>query len=160
MSRHDESVSVLADRALPSASRFALRVATQIIGDEVTRAMNFEEHMINNCRTRSKLRQRGKWLQKIKFDQHRECRGCTHAGDIESDSDGPPELDWTHNSEDEGPPSLHPSSESEIGYGSQDERVLSTPLDIEPEDSQSKTIARNCIREFFCQHRSKSLHWK
>ena len=61
MSHDDESVSVLADRALPSASRVALRVAAQITGDEKARgfvppSMNFEEHMINNCRARSKLR--------------------------------------------------------------------------------------------------------
>ena len=123
MSQDDESVSVLADRALPSASRVALRVAAQITGEGVRgfvpSLMTFEEHMINNCWTPSRLRRRGKLFQKLKFDQHRECRGCTHAGDIESDSDGPPELDCTHNSEDEGPSGLHPSSESEIHNESQ-----------------------------------------
>ena len=34
MSHDDESVSVLADRVLPSVSRVALRVAPQITGDE------------------------------------------------------------------------------------------------------------------------------
>ena len=66
MSHDDESVSELAGRTLPSASRFALKAATQIIEDEVTRfvplSMQFEEHRINNCRMQSKLRRRGKWL--------------------------------------------------------------------------------------------------
>ena len=128
MSQDDESDSVLADPVLPSASRVALRVAAQITRNEGVRgfvppSMSSEEQMLNNCRTRSKLRRRGKVFQKIKFDQHRECRGCTHVGDIESHSDVPSELDWApHNSEDEGPPGPHPSSESEIDNEFQDER--------------------------------------
>ena len=44
---------------------------------------------------------------KIKFDQHRECTGCTHADDIDPESDEPPELDWTpRNSDEEGPPGI------------------------------------------------------
>ena len=87
-------------------------------------------------------------FRRFEFDQHRECRGCTHAGDVDSDSDGPPELDWTHSSEDEGPPGLHPSSESENERESQDERESPTHFgDIEPEDLLDKAIARNSVRE-------------
>ena len=69
-------------------------------------------------------------------DQHRECRGSTHVDSTDSDLDGPPELDWTpHNSEDEGPPGLHPLSESEINDESQDERELSTPLGTSGDES-------------------------
>ena len=59
MSHDDESVSVSVDRVLPSASRVVLRDAAQITEDEGARgivplSMNFEEHMINNCRSRRK----------------------------------------------------------------------------------------------------------
>ena len=65
--------------------------------------MGFDKHMIYNCRSRARKKRIGRVYEKIRFDQHRECRGCTHADSTDSDSDGPPELDWTpHNSEDEG----------------------------------------------------------
>ena len=90
---------------------------------------------------------------KNKFDQHRECNGCTHADDIDPESDEPPELDWTpHNSGDEGPPGLHPSSDehnsdvqhtSDSEDESQREREGSAPL----ERKSQKTTAQNSSRE-------------
>ena len=79
----------------------------------------------------------------IGFVQHRECRGCTHVGDSGgSDSDGPPELIWTHDSNDQGSARLHPSSESET------ERESPTSLgDSEPHDLWEKTIAQNSSKE-------------
>ena len=50
-------------------------------------SMNFEEHMINNCRQRNRKRRSGRAFDKIKFDQHRQC-GCTDADDVDSDQDG------------------------------------------------------------------------
>ena len=61
-----------------------------------------------------------------------------HVGDSESDSDGPPDLGWTHDSD----PGLHPSSKSK------NERESPTPLgDSEPEDLLDKAIARNSTRQ-------------
>ena len=86
-------------------------------------------------------------FQKIKFDQHRECNGCTHADSTGSDADGPPELDWTpHNSDDAGPPGLHPSTDehdSESEDESQDERDDAAPLG----HNETKTIAQYSARE-------------
>ena len=84
---------------------------------------------------------------KIKFDQHRECTGCTHANDTDPESDDPPELNWTpHNSDDEGPPGLHPSSDehnSEVQHTSdsededelQGEREGSAPLERQSQNT-------------------------
>ena len=124
--------------------------------------------MSNNCRYRAMKKPMGRAYQKIIFDQHRECRGCTHAASIYSDSDGQPELDWTpHSSEDEGPSGLHPSSESEmdneseIDNESQVKRDSSTPLgDVEPDDLQSKATAQNSIRETHLLRVPKSMQWK
>ena len=87
----------------------------------------------------------------IKFDQHRECRSCTNVDNADSDSDGPPDLDWTpNNSEDEGHPGLHTSSESETNYESDidsqshTERDTSVPLG---RDSMSIAIAQGSGRE-------------
>jgi len=108
--------------------------------------MNFEEHMICNCRNRAKSRRIGRPHMRIKFDQHRECNGCTHAGDTDPESDEPPELDWTpHNSDDEGPPGLHPSTNentSESGSESQGEREVAAPL-----GKSQHTTAQNSSRE-------------
>ena len=69
---------------------------------------------------------------KIKFDQHRECNGCTHAGNVVPESVEPPELDWTpHNSDDKGCPGLHPSTNentSESEEESQGEREVAARL--------------------------------
>ena len=90
---------------------------------------------------------------KIKFDQHRECTGCTHADDIDPESDEPPELDWTpRNSDDEGPPGLHPSSDehsSDVQHSSDSEdeshgeREGSAPL----ERKSQNTTAQNSSSE-------------
>ena len=94
--------------------------------------MSFEEHMIYNRRDRAERKFIGRPHQKIRFDQHRECNGCTHAGDTDPESDEPPELDWTlHNSDDEGPPGRHPSSDEHISESedeSQEERNVSAPF--------------------------------
>ena len=39
-------------------------------------SMNFEEHMINNCRQRNRKKRKGKAFSKITFDQNKQCR-CT-----------------------------------------------------------------------------------
>ena len=112
--------------------------------------MNFEEHMINNCRQRNRKRRNGRAFDKIQSDKHREC-GCDNAGNVDTDQDGPPDLDWTpHNSEDEGPPGLHSPSESDTNHEpdidsqSQDERDTSAPLGC---NYMSKTTAQRFARE-------------
>ena len=147
MSHEDGRVSVLADWVLPSASCAALRVSAQIEEEEVTRgtvplSMSLEEHMIYNCRSQTKMTRRGKVFQRINFYQNRACRVFTYAGDSdESDSDRPLDLDWTHDSDDEGPHVLLPSSESET------ERESPKSLgDSELEDLLDKTIAQNSNR--------------
>jgi hypothetical protein len=115
--------------------------------------MSIDERMIYNYRNRAKNRRRGRPNMKIKFDQHRECTGCTHADDIDPESDEPPELDWTpRNSDDEGPPGLHPSSDehsSDVQHSSDSEdeshgeREGSAPL----ERKSQNTTAQNSSRE-------------
>jgi hypothetical protein len=119
----------------------------------VSPEMSFEEHMIYNCRKQTKSRRKGRPHMKIKLDQHRECNGCTHAGDTDPESDEPPELDWTnHNSDDEGPPGLHPSSDehnsdvqhnSDSADESQRERDETAPLGYRSQI----TTAQNSSRE-------------
>ena len=57
-------------------------------------SMNFEEHMINNCRQRNRKKRKGKAFSKIIFDQNKQCR-CTGEDNVDDDPDGPPDLDWT-----------------------------------------------------------------
>ena len=101
-------------------------------------SMNFEEHMINNCRQRNKKRRAGRAFDKIKFDQHREC-GCTKEDNVDSDQDGPPGLDWTppnSDNDDDERPELHTSSgsgsdhEPDIDSQSQDEHDDDAHLDL------------------------------
>jgi hypothetical protein len=125
-------------------------------------SMNFEEHMINNCRQRNRNIQKGRAFDKIQFDQHRQC-GCTNADNVDSDSDGPPGLDWTppnSDNDDDERPELHPSSasesdhESDVYSQSQGEREGSAPLERESQ----KTTAQHSSREIFYQLALRPMH--
>ena len=111
--------------------------------------MNFEEHMINNCRQRNRKKRKGKAFSKITFDQNKQCR-CTDEDNVDDDSDGPPGLDWTppnSDNDDDERPELHTSSvsgndhEPDIEIQSQDER------EDAPLGPSQTTTAQNSSRE-------------
>ena len=106
--------------------------------------------MINNCRQRNRKKQKGRAFSQIRFYQHRQC-GCTDADNVDSDSDGPPGLDWTpanSDNDDDERPELHTSSgsesdhESDIDSQSQVERDEDAPL-----GPSQITTAQDFVRE-------------
>ena len=111
--------------------------------------MNFEEHMVNNCRQRNRKKRRGKAFSKIKFDQNKQCR-CTDEDNVDDDSDGPPELDWTppnSDNDDDERPELHTSSGSECDHESDVDDQSQDEREDAPLGPSQTTTAQNSSRE-------------